>query len=139
MGIAKKVAITAALLAMPAAAPAQGNACTRNGGVTVPDLGWDRIGCEHCTINVSPRRVQYRFGTEPRLSGIDGPGEGRLREGDVLVAVDGDLITTDEAGDRLATVRRGERVRLTVRRAGRTHNVDVVAGERCLEPPLPPA
>ncbi|HEV7589662.1 MAG TPA: PDZ domain-containing protein [Longimicrobium sp.] len=136
MGIAKKVAFTAALLALPGASA--GQACGRDGGLTVPDLGWDDIRCQHCNINISRRHVRYEFATEPRLAGISGPGEGRLREGDVLVAVDGHLITTDEAGDRLSAVRRGDRVRLTVRRAGRTQNVDVVAGERCLEPPVPP-
>ncbi|SOD02017.1 PDZ domain-containing protein [bacterium JGI 053] len=136
MNIAKKAAVTAALLALPAASP--GQACGRDGGVTVPDLGWDRISCEHCNINITRRHVYYEFATEPRLSGISGPGEGRLREGDVLVAVDGHLITTDEAADRLSAVRRGDRVGLTVRRGGRTQNVDLVAGERCLEPPVAP-
>jgi hypothetical protein len=89
-------------------------------------------------IEVSPSHSRYRFSTEPRLFGIRGPGAGRLRDGDVLAAIDGRLITTDEAGDRMATVRRGERVRLTVRRAGRTQDVDVTAGQRCIEPPVPP-
>jgi hypothetical protein len=136
MGIAKKAAITAALLALPGASP--GQACGRNGGVTVPDLGFGDIDCEHCTININPRRVTYYFATEPRLGDIDGPGRGLLREGDALVAVDGRLITTEDASERLSTVRRGERVRLTVRRGGRTQDVTVVAGQRCLEPPTPP-
>ena len=138
MGIAKKAAITAALLALPAAAPGQGGTCGRNGGTRVPDLGFTTISCEHCTIDQSPRHVSYRFGTEPRVGGISAAGRGKLREGDVLVAVNGDLITTEEASDRLSSTRRGERVRLTVRRAGRTQNVDVVAGEHCIDPPTPP-
>ncbi|HVG46229.1 MAG TPA: PDZ domain-containing protein [Longimicrobium sp.] len=138
MGIAKKVAITAALLALPAASSGQGGTCGRNGGIRTPDLGFSTISCEHCTIDQSPRRVTYRFGTEPRVGGISAAGRGKLREGDVLVAVNGDLITTEEATDRLSNTRRGERVRLTVRRGGRTQAVDVVAGEHCVEPPVPP-
>src|SRR4051794_34835597 len=102
MEIAKKVAITAALLALPAAAPGQGGVCGRNGGTRMPDLGFTTISCEHCTIDQSPRRVSYRFGTEPRLGGISALGRGKLREGDVLVAVNGDLITTEEASDRVS-------------------------------------
>src|SRR3954463_13312187 len=105
MGITKKLAMAAALLSLPGAAP--GQTCGRD-GVTVQDLGFGDVSCEHCTINVSPRGVNYRFATEPRLYEIHGPGEGRLREGDVLVAIDGRLITTEEGGDRMAAVRRGQ-------------------------------
>lgn len=137
MGITRKLAVTAALLAMPAVAASQGRACGRN-GTTVQDLGWDELRCEHCTINITPRHVIYRFGTEPRVDEVSAAGEGRLREGDVLVAVDGHLITTEEAVDRIAEIRRGDRVRLTVRRGGRTQDVAVTTGERCMEPPVPP-
>src|SRR5215212_4016136 len=138
MGTTKKLAIAAALLAMPAAAPGQGGTCGRNGGTRVPDLGFTTISCEHCIIDQSPGHMSYRFGTEPRVGGISAPGKGKLREGDVLVAVNGDLITTEEASDRLYSTRRGQRVRLTVRRAGRTQDVDLVAAEHCIEPPTPP-
>ncbi|HEX6746701.1 MAG TPA: PDZ domain-containing protein [Longimicrobium sp.] len=140
MGIARKLALTLtlALVGMPAAAPAQIGSCGRGDGVVVPDLGFNDIRCNHCSIEFSPERSRYRFSTEPRIHGIHGTGSGRLREGDVLVAVDGSPITTNEAGDRMATVRRGERVRLTVRRGGRTHDVEVTAGQRCMEPPTPP-
>src|SRR4051794_33659283 len=117
MGTTKKLVIAAALLALPAAAPGQG-ACGRNGGTRVPDLGFGSISCEHCTIDQSPGRVLYRFGTEPGVSNTPEAGGGRLREGDVLVAVSGDPIPTREASDRLSFTRRGERVRLTVRRGG---------------------
>jgi PDZ domain len=138
MGTTKKLVIAAALLGLPAAALGQGT-CGRNGGTRIPDLGFGTISCEHCTIDQSPGRVTYRFGTEPRVGHITAPGQGRLREGDVLVAVNGDPITTMEASDRLSFTRRGERVRLTVRRGGRTQDVDVVAGENCVEPPTPAA
>jgi len=138
MGTTKRLVIAAALVALPAASAGQGGACGRNGGTRVPDLGFSSFSCEHCTIDQSPGRVLYRFGTEPRVANITAAGRGRLREGDVLVAVDGDPITTMEASDRLSYTRRGEPVRLTVRRGGRTQEVDVVAGEECVEPPTPP-
>src|SRR3954466_2750834 len=133
MGIVRKLVMTAALVGMPAVAPGQGSVCgPRGGGVVVPDLGFSDIQCSHCMIEFSPRRSRYRFSTEPRIHGIHGTGQGRLRDGDVLAAIDGRRIPTDEAGDRLATVRRGERVRLTVRRGGGTQDVEVVAGQRCM-------
>lgn len=135
MGITKKLAMAAVLVALPGTAP--GQTCGRN-GITVPDLGFSEMGCEHCTINLTPRRLYYRFGTEPRLGGITSVAEGRLREGDVLVAVDGKLITTEDAATRIATVRRGERVRLTVRRGNRSEDVTVTARQQCMEPPVPP-
>ncbi|HET7461682.1 MAG TPA: PDZ domain-containing protein [Longimicrobium sp.] len=139
MRLARNLAAAAALAIVPAAttAGAQG-ACGRDEGIVIPDLGWNDVSCSHCMIEYSPAHRRYRFGTEPRLGGIHGPGEGRLREGDVLVALDGQLITTDRAGDRLANIRRGERVRVTVRRGGQVRDVDVVAGERCIRPPVPP-
>jgi len=139
MTLARNLAAAAVLAIVPAAttAGAQG-ACGRSEGIVIPDLGWNDVSCSHCMIEYSPAHRRYRFGTEPRLGGIHGPGEGRLREGDVLVALDGQLITTDRAGDRLANIRRGERVRLTVRRGGQVREVDVVASERCVRPPMAP-
>lgn len=139
MKLARNLAAAAVLAIVPAAttAGAQG-ACGGERGIVVPDLGWNDVDCNHCQIEFSPTRRRYRFGTEPRLGGIHGPGAGRLREGDVLLALDGRLITTDQAGDRLANVRPGERVRVTVRRGGQVRNVDVVVGERCLRMPVPP-
>jgi hypothetical protein len=131
---------TALLAGLPALAAAQGT-CERGRGVIVPDLGFDDVSCTQCTIEYSPGHNHYRFWSEPRLGGIHGSGQGRLREGDRLVAVDGRLITTPQAGERLANIRRGERVRLTVRRGNGTQEVEVVAGQRCLrapDAPLPP-
>jgi len=135
----KNLAAAAALALAPAAATqATAQTCPGGKGIVVPDLGWNDVSCNHCEIAYTPAYRRYRFGTEPRLGGIHGPAAGRLREGDVLVALDGQPITTSEAGDRLASVRRGERVRVTVRRGGQLQTVDVVAAERCIRPPVPP-
>src|SRR3954468_13895658 len=131
MGFTGRMAATAALLALPAAAGGQAGRCEGGRGGTVIDLGYDNLGCSHCQIEYSPGYRHFRFWTEPRLEGIHGEGAGRLQERDVLVAVDGLLITTDEAGQRMAAIRDGQRVRLTVRRGGATREVQVVAHERC--------
>jgi hypothetical protein len=129
--------ILAAALAAATPLPAQDAA--RCDGHRVPDLGFEEMRGS-MSFSAQNGRFSADFGSEPRIGRIraDGPGAGRLREGDVLVAVDGRLITTREGGERYASIRRGERVNLTVRRDGRTHEVPVVAGERCMRPPAPP-
>src|SRR3954469_23990545 len=120
MGIVRRWTAAAALLMLPAAAPGQTGTCDGGRGVVVMDLGFDNRGCSHCQIEYSPGYRHFRFWTEPRLEGIHGEGSGRLHERDALVAVDGLLITTEEAGQRMASIREGQRVRLTVRRGGAT-------------------
>ena len=69
-----------------------------------------------------------QFGAEPELRDIrpDGPAAGRLREGDILVAVDGALITTREGGLKLARTQPAHAGRLTIRRDGRTQDVVII-------------
>lgn len=83
--------------------------------------------------------IRYRFFTEPSVLSVSGPAEGRLRSGDVLVAVDGHPITTPEGSRRFGEVEPGESVRLRARRDGRLRTVTLVAGSRCLERPAVPA
>ena len=81
--------------------------------------------------------VRYEFRTEPTIAGVraGGPGVGRLRAGDVLVAVDAHLITTPAGWRRLEEIETGDRVMLRVRRDGRELDVAVVADEYCRPPP----
>ena len=131
--------VAAAALALAAAVPASGQRCE---GVRVVDYGFDRLACVDCSFHSDERggRQLMQFEGEPTLGEIreGGPGEGRLREGDVLVAVDGQLITTAAGSRRFSTARPGERVNLSVRRGGRVQVVSVVAQERCLPTPPPP-
>lgn len=87
--------------------------------------------------------VRYRFRTEPIVGGVraGGPAVGRLREGDVLVAVDGALITTPEGWSRLERIEPGDRVTIGVRRDGREIDVTIVADRYCrsLRAPAPPS
>jgi hypothetical protein len=83
---------------------------------------------------------RWMFNSEPRIGGIraDGPAAGKLREGDILTAIDGVLITTREGSRRFATVEPGTPVMLTVRRDGRELPVRIVAGAVCPERALRP-
>ncbi|MEX0890766.1 MAG: PDZ domain-containing protein [Gemmatimonadota bacterium] len=136
----------------PAAAPlaaqgaAQGAAACQPGERYEVDFGIQGLSARQMEFSVrqvdgvSARSVS--FGSEPTVTAVraDGPAEGRLRPGDVIVAIDGRLITTRAAGERWSTVAAGERVVLTVRRSGREEAVRLTTGERCARPtPAPPA
>jgi S1-C subfamily serine protease len=90
-----------------------------------------------CSINMrdlkegEPGPMRHSFSTEPRLRDIGPPGSSVLRDGDVLVAVDGRLITSVEGGARLGGLRPGEDVRLTIRRDGRQIDAWLTAERSC--------
>ena len=108
----------------------------------IPSLGIDGISCQNCSLSFAAGRRFASFSTEPRIIGVapDGPSAGLLRAGDILVAVDGQLITTRGGGEAFAGYDAGDLVRLTVRRDGRERDVALEAGEACRpEPPAPPA
>jgi membrane-associated protease RseP (regulator of RpoE activity) len=92
-----------------------------------------------CTVNMrTGDPYAHSFSTEPRLADIDrdGPGAGILREGDVLVAVDGTLITSAEGGRKLGSIEPGDDVRLTLRRGGREIEARLTAESSCELPRL---
>ena len=111
------------------ATPAQCPAARRTGW-----LGVSGLNCRgRCTMTWIGSDQRWTMSTEPEIDSVDpdGPARGRLRAGDILVAVDGALITTAEGGRRYGAVRPGQSVTLTVRRGGRSQDVELVAGERC--------
>ncbi|NIQ55569.1 MAG: PDZ domain-containing protein, partial [Gammaproteobacteria bacterium] len=61
----------------------------------------------------------------------DGPADGKLEDGDVLVAVNGRAVTTAQASEELDALEAGEPVRLTVRRGSRLLNVEVTPTRSC--------
>jgi S1-C subfamily serine protease len=91
-----------------------------------PYFGWSSTDCGNC--NIYGTYMEYL--TEPTIRDIrrGGPGDGKLQESDVLVAVDGNLITTSDAWRRLRDTRPGDNVRLTVRRGGSEVTTTIVAG-----------
>jgi membrane-associated protease RseP (regulator of RpoE activity) len=142
MAVAMATALGAAIPAM-----LDGQQCQVRGrpGWQRADLGFD-YSCRDCAVRFGPgandRSASFRSEPVVRKVWTDGPAAGRLREGDVVTAVNGTAITTAEGGERFARLRPGERVTLAVRRGGSISEVQVVAGERCVvtpEAPRPPA
>lgn len=90
-------------------------------------LGIDEILCD-CLFMFTDDEQSWLFNVEPEIQGIDrgGPSDGLLEDGDVIVAIDGMLVTTRRAGTRLANLEAGEPVELEVRRGRRTQTVTVV-------------
>lgn len=80
------------------------------------------------TLTISPDEVYYTFITEPKIRAVDpdGPAAGILRRGDTIVALDGLLITTHQAGVRYASLTAGEPVEVTVRRERRLRTFTII-------------
>ncbi len=103
------------------------------------------LHCSNCSLEIvkATRERRWSFGSEPTITGVRDEGAaGKLRAGDVVVAIDGYLITTQEGGKRFAQVRPDEQVTLRVRRDGREREVRVVPDARCetlWEPAAPAA
>ncbi len=129
--IAELTLVAAALLAGAGRAPAQETGCR---GQIEAELGFTSLTFSQGRTYIGKNGDFTLFGTEPILSGIDreGVAAGRLQEGDALVAVDGQLITTRAGALRYAGIRPGIPVLLTVRRAGRNLDVRIVPGSQCV-------
>ena len=136
---ARYLLAAALLAAVAAAAPGDAQQCPR-GYIRQADLGFDNLSGGPMRFEWRNGRTIHQFDAEPRISGVrdGGPAEGRLRDGDVIVAVDGQLITSGAGGRRYSDIDPGDEVRLSVRRGGRVQDVTVRAGARCLRPPTPP-
>ena len=102
-------------------------------------LGLDCVG--DCTLNIRDdgRNRSWFFSTEPRVIGVEsgGPTSGVLEPGDLLVAIDGLLITSKEGGQRYANLEPGERISLRYRRDGRVREASIRVEVGCLDPPKP--
>lgn len=123
-------------LAVPAGLEAQ---------ATCGDRAWSSIGvgAYHCpgrtcafTAPHGTGPAAFAFSSEPWLRAIDptGPAVGRIEEGDVLVAVNGLLITTSAGGAALARLDANREAELALRRAGRLVEVRVRPRASCREP-----
>jgi hypothetical protein len=104
-------------------------------GKVIADLGIT-LEC-NCTIDLAgdPSRWSWRFRSEPTVRGLNagGPAVGRLESGDVIVALEGKLITTAEAGLRFARLRPGVPVVMSVRRGGEQQSVVITPEATCLD------
>jgi hypothetical protein len=148
MGRRVLAALALALAAAVARAAAAGEKapCADN-QLRVGDLGILSLDCD-CSYSSHSRSTdgharlvrRWTFRSEPEVGGIraDGPAAGKLREGDVLTAIDGVLITTRDGARRFAEISPGTGATLTVRRNGREIPVRIVADAVCPELALTP-
>lgn len=132
-------AVATLMVAMLISTPGQPQAqsCDGGSGGMMTDLGFDHPGRSASLRD----HAGPRFETEPRVRGVRGygPAAGRLQDGDLLLAVDGQPITTPAGARRLSKIAAGERVRLSVRRGEELREVTITAGQRCIpHPPAPP-
>ena len=133
-------AIASACAFAAGAAEPSGQSCPE-GHPQTGDLGISHLLCVggSCSVNLrTGRGYAHDFSTEPRIQGLDrnGPSWGRLQDGDVLIAIDGILITTLEGGRRLANLTPGKPVELRIRRGGKEMDVTVVPRLGCNMPML---
>jgi S1-C subfamily serine protease len=116
----------------------QGVQCGTN-EVAVPSFGLSGLECRNCTLYDSedPGGRRWEFRSEPTILGVrrDGPADGRLREGDIVVAVDGFLVTTREGGRRIAQPAAGRAAEFRIRREGREMDVSVTPSIECRPAP----
>lgn len=112
----------AAILVLPLVAAAQMPAAASESSAGPLDLlGIARFECRCSQTRESGSDTWlWLFMSEPTIGALDpdGPSHGKLRAGDVIVAVDGWLITTRGGGERFSQVSPGEAVEITVRRGG---------------------
>ena len=106
------------------------------GSARVATLGYAELECSNCTIHLDEDNAgtrTYDFRSEPRIGGIKagGPAAGKLKDGDVIAAIDGHLITTREGGRRFGQLEIGKPVTLSVRRGGRDIDVTVTPAAKC--------
>ncbi len=111
-------------------------------GLEEGNLGISGLDCVgECTLTIRKEGSEdiWSFSTEPKIIGIErgGPAEGTLEVGDILVAIDGVLITTREGGRRYANLQPGEIVTVRYRRDGRVREGTIRVGTRCRDLPEP--
>jgi hypothetical protein len=133
---ARRAIFIAAVLAA-ALSPLHARAAEAGGDATLisGDLGITGISG---SMTIHARTGRTRFYSEPEVMSIDptGPASGRILEGDIIVAIDDYLITSEEGSRRFSDPPIDEPVRLTVRRAGRERSITLTARES--ERPTPP-
>ncbi len=133
--------LVAALMAGPVGADVP---CA-SGGDKVGSLGIRGLSSQEMTMNLGsdPAETRVWFGQEPEITDVD--PDSSLRRGDVIVAIDGTLITTRSGGSRLLHPEPEKPLTLTVRRRGREISLEATPSAVCPEdafllapPPVPP-
>ncbi len=130
----KSFPIALVLLVVPLAA--SGQECRIAG-----TLGIHSFECRDCSFSAHEGGLSSaRFGTEPRVLEVnqDASSGDDLEVDDILVAVDGNLITTAAGVEVLTSLRPGQGVAVRVRRDGRERNLRMIAGATEVCPPGAP-
>lgn len=104
-------------------------------GWRTADLGFTYRAEIRSIVRAGWDRAWPRFGAEPVVTRVetDGPASGVIREGDAISAVAGLLVTTAEGSRRLGTIQPGDPLKLSLRRAGRLVDAEIVAAAECVE------
>jgi len=132
--------LVVALMGPAASLKAQVAANSCNAGwASFGALGISGFTCD-CTLTRKEKDTStWSFRGEPVISAITpgGVASGKLRQGDVIVAINGLLITTRAAGEKVANLKLGESVVLTIRRNGRVQEVEIETEEDCTDVAAP--
>ena len=96
-------------------------------------VGISSFECSNCRLYTSDDERVWNFSSEPIVRAVKpgSPADGKIREGDAIVAVDGHLITTGEGGRRLAGIKPGQAVSMVVRSGNRERTVELLSGSEC--------
>ena len=109
----------------------QGGTCRAYGAVAVSSNTVLRQGVPIRSGEAG--KFRWEFSVEPTLWRIDstGPGAQKLRNGDVLVAVNGYTVTSDRGSRQLGDLQAGVPVKLFIRRDDRTLEVAITPAWTC--------
>jgi len=136
IGVASLLAVAMLLTVSSSADGQQGVASTCPDGARPHGaIGISSFECSNCTMFTmrDDGRRSWNFSAEPIVRTVEpgSPADGKIEDGDRLVAIDGHLITTAEGGDRLANLTPGETVSIVVRSGSRERTVKVVPRSEC--------
>ena len=120
----------------PGKLPAQALSDTCDADERVGSLGITGVRCERCSFYTNGRAQAGVFYTEPIIQALNPAMAASevLRVGDVLVAIDDELITTTAGSERFTAPPSSGTVRVAIRRAGRLTHLDVPVSPSCPVP-----
>jgi membrane-associated protease RseP (regulator of RpoE activity) len=128
--------LLAILLPHGSAAAAAADTECKDGRKRVGDLGIQGMSMKGSMTYVTKTgENEWHFQAEPKILKVDpeGPAAGKLKRGDMIVAIDGVPITTRKAGQHFGNLVPGEPVELNVRRNGQMITVVITPRAVCPE------